>query len=115
SDEGEVLGSKSAVAHNLRSIIAAPLLLRDAALGVVYLDSRLAKGIFTRDDVSVLGAICNHVAIAFETSRIANVELEKKAFEKDIALAATVQTLFLPKSDTLRDEHVSLSGYYLPA
>ncbi|HEY1015179.1 MAG TPA: AAA family ATPase [Herpetosiphonaceae bacterium] len=69
TDEGALLGSESVVTNNLRSIIAAPLLLRERLVGVVYLDNRLARGVFTEDDVSILLAVANHIAINFETAR----------------------------------------------
>jgi|GEM_PF-2014719 len=75
TEEGAALGSASAVTHGLRSILVAPLQIEDRLLGVVYLDSRLAKGIFTRDDVEILAAITSHVAFALETARIAEMEL----------------------------------------
>jgi diguanylate cyclase (GGDEF)-like protein len=75
TEEGAALGSASAVTHGLRSILVAPLQIEERLLGVVYLDSRLAKGIFTRDDVEILAAITSHVAFALETARIAEMEL----------------------------------------
>ncbi|MGH9169837.1 MAG: diguanylate cyclase [Acidimicrobiales bacterium] len=75
TEEGAALGSQSAVTHGLRSILVAPLQIEDRLLGVVYLDSRLAKGIFTRDDVEILSAITSNVAFALETARIAEMEL----------------------------------------
>src|SRR5262249_8396126 len=66
-EDGRSVGSRSAVVHGLRSIMAAPLRLKDRLLGVVYLDSRVAKGIFTDDDVDILVAITNHVAVSLET------------------------------------------------
>ncbi|MGH9297425.1 MAG: GAF domain-containing protein, partial [Acidimicrobiales bacterium] len=75
TEEGAALGSESAVTHGLRSILVAPLIMEDRILGVVYLDSRLAKGIFTHDDVEILSAITSHVAFALETARLAEMEL----------------------------------------
>lgn len=115
TDEGRALGSESAVIHNLRSIMAVPLKIRDKTMGVVYLDSQLAKGLFTRDDLDLLTAISNHIAIAFETSRMANIEAERRSLEKDIALVAAVQTLFLPKQRSFHSDGLSLTGYYHPA
>ncbi|MBK8012784.1 MAG: diguanylate cyclase [Deltaproteobacteria bacterium] len=71
--------SESVVIHNLRSVMAVPLLLHDRLLGVVYVDSRLARGMFTEDDVAVFSAIANHVAVAIETSRTARLEAELEA------------------------------------
>lgn len=75
TEEGAALGSESAVTHGLRSILVSPLQIEDRLLGVVYLDSRLAKGIFTHDDVEILSAITSHVAFALETARLAEMEL----------------------------------------
>jgi diguanylate cyclase (GGDEF)-like protein len=66
----------SVVLHGLRSVMAAPIQLDARLLGVVYLDSRVAKGIFTNDDVGVLTAITNHIAVALETARAAQLEVE---------------------------------------
>ena len=56
-------------------------------LGVVYLDSRVAKGIFTRDDVDILLAITNHVAVSLETARAAQLEMAVRAadHQRDVA------------------------------
>jgi len=75
TEQGAALGSESAVTHGLRSILVAPLQIEDRLLGIVYLDSRLAKGIFTRDDVDILSAITSNVAFALETARLAEMEL----------------------------------------
>jgi diguanylate cyclase (GGDEF)-like protein len=75
TEQGAALGSESAVTHGLRSILVAPLQIEDRLLGVVYLDSRLAKGIFTGDDVEILSAITSNVAFALETARLAEMEL----------------------------------------
>jgi diguanylate cyclase (GGDEF)-like protein len=87
TDEGAALGSQSAVMHGLRSIMVAPLVLESRLLGVVYLDSRIAKGMFTVADVGVLTAITTHVAAALETARAAQlaVAVESAQHERDIA------------------------------
>jgi serine phosphatase RsbU (regulator of sigma subunit) len=115
TDEGEALGSTSAVAHNLRSIIAAPLLLRDRVLGVVYLDSSIAKGIFTEEDIAILQALANHIAIALETGRAMQVEIEKEAMKKDLEVTGAVQSLLLPRERSIASEHLRLLSHYRPA
>ena len=74
-EEGAALGSQSAVVHGLRSIMIAPLELDRRLLGVVYLDSRVAKGVFTDDDVDILAAITSQVATSLETARAAQLEV----------------------------------------
>ena len=115
TEEGLLLGSESVMAHNLRSIIAAPLLVRKKLVGVVYLDSTLAKGMFTTDDIAALVAIANHVAIAVETARAAHNEIERAALEKDLALTAAVQKLLLPRESNVETQSLRVSSYYRPA
>jgi len=101
TEEGAALGSESAVQHGLRSILAAPLMLEGRLLGVVYLDSRLARGIFTADDVEILAAISNHIAISLETARAAHLETTVAAEREQRALAETLRDSMAVISTTL--------------
>ncbi len=87
TEQGAALGSRSAVVHGLRSILAAPVQFKGRLIGVVYLDSRLARGIFTDDDVEVLTAVSSHVAISLETARAAQLHLAVQAAQQQQALA----------------------------
>src|SRR5512135_2395893 len=53
----------------LRSILCAPLVVRDQITGVIYVDSRLQAGIFTPADLELLTAIASSAAIAIENAR----------------------------------------------
>ncbi len=115
SEDGEALGSKSILAYGLRSIIAAPLMVRDRLIGVVYLDSRLAKGMFTEDDVNLLLGVSNHIAIAVETARTARIESERLALAKDFEIMSVVQTLLLPKHAAFDGPGIRGAGFYQAA
>jgi len=57
---------------------------------VIYLDSTLAKGIFTPDDLEIVMAMANHIAISLETARSAlslKRELERQVEERTRELA----------------------------
>jgi eukaryotic-like serine/threonine-protein kinase len=92
TEQAEALGSVSAVNNNLRSIMAVPLTIRGKTLGVVYLDSKLTKGLFTEEDLDLLSAISTHIAVAFETTRMARVELEKVNLQKELEIQNAVAT-----------------------
>ncbi len=115
TEEGALLGSASAVAHELRSIIAAPLMLRDVLIGVVYLDNHLVNGLFKEKDVDILLSIANHIAVAVATARSARAELRKNELEKQFELASVVQKFFLPRSPRFTHGKVDLVGFYRPA
>lgn len=115
SEDGEALGSKSIVAYGLRSIMAAPLMVRDRLIGVVYLDSRLAKNMFTQDDVNLLLGVSNHIAIAVETARTARLEAERMALARDFEIMSVVQNLLLPKDSAFEGPGLRGAGFYQAA
>jgi diguanylate cyclase (GGDEF)-like protein len=101
SDEGALIGSTSAVVHGLRSILVAPLLLESRLTGVVYLDSRLAKGMFTGADVDILVAIATQVAVSLETARSAQLEMLVHAEREQRALVDTLRDIMAEMAATL--------------
>jgi eukaryotic-like serine/threonine-protein kinase len=82
TEEGTALGSHSTRVHGLRSIMVAPVVLKGQVLGVAYLDSRVARGVFTHEDVDILCAITTQVAAAFTTAHAARLELDVRAAER---------------------------------
>ncbi|WP_030443038.1 diguanylate cyclase [Actinoplanes subtropicus] len=101
TDEGAALGSQSAVAHGLRSIMVSPLLHDGRLLGVLYLDSRVAKGMFTTADAGVLAAITMHVAAALETARAAQLTVDIRTAQHERDIAETLRTAMQRVSGTL--------------
>jgi diguanylate cyclase (GGDEF)-like protein len=106
TEEGAALGARSVLVHGLRSIIIAPLRLEERLLGVVYLDSRVAKGIFTVDDVDILTAIANHVAVTMETARAAQLETAVVAIRQQRDLAYMLREAMGSLSGTLDQDAV---------
>jgi diguanylate cyclase (GGDEF)-like protein len=104
TEEGAALGSRSAVVHGLRSILVAPVQFKGTTVGVVYLDSRLARGIFTGDDVEVLTSVVGLVAVSLETARAAQLHLAVQAARQQQAFA-----------ETLRSSLAELSAIHEPA
>jgi diguanylate cyclase (GGDEF)-like protein len=106
TQEGEAHGSQSALVHGLRSILIAPLRLKGRQLGVVYLDSRVAKGIFTGHDVEILMAITNHIAVSLETARAAQLEATVRAASQQRDLAELLRSSMTEVSATLEPDEV---------
>ena len=101
TEQGAALGSESAVVHGLRSIMVAPLQLEGRLLGIVYLDSRIARGVFAPDDVDILVAIAQHVAVSLETARAAQLEVQVEAERRQRGLAEALRDASLELSRTL--------------
>ncbi|MCB9655805.1 MAG: diguanylate cyclase [Deltaproteobacteria bacterium] len=100
-EDQKIQVSESVIAHDLRSIMAAPLLLRDRLIGIVYADNTLARGMFTGDDVSVFSAIASHVAIAIETAKTARLEAEVEAERAQRQLAEHLSSVVSSLGSTL--------------
>jgi len=106
SEEGVALGSHSMQVHGLRSIMIAPLQFDGQLRGVVYLDSRVAKGVFTSDDVDILKAITNHVAVSLETARAAQLEVAVQAARRQRDVAETLRAAMADQSSSLDPDEV---------
>ncbi|MGC9665842.1 diguanylate cyclase [Planosporangium sp. 12N6] len=106
SEEGVALGSRSALVHGLRSIMIAPLQFDGRTVGVVYLDSRVAKGIFTAEDVDILTAITHHVAVSLETARAAQLEVVAQTARRQRDVAETLRAAMSELSATLDPDEV---------
>ncbi len=98
TEEGAVLGSKSAVAHDLRSIMAAPVRAGARTWGVVYVDSRVVRGLYHRGDLDVLVAMAAHIGAGFESADLARLEIAERELRKDLELSGAVQRLFFPRA-----------------
>jgi GAF domain-containing protein len=78
--------NKSVVRHGLRSILVAPLLRRDKAIGVLYADNRIEQGIFNEDTVPLLTAFADQAAIAIENARLfARVKADLDEAQREVA------------------------------
>ncbi len=57
-------------ALDLRTIMCAPLQVRDETLGVMYVDSKLANREFTDVDLGFFEAVCQQMAVTLENARL---------------------------------------------
>jgi adenylate cyclase len=63
-------GHQSIVGFQLRSILAAPLKVRDEVIGVVYCDNRIMAGLFKQHELNLLIAFANQAGVAIENARL---------------------------------------------
>ncbi len=62
----------------LRSVLCLPFRMRDRIRGVLYIDNRLQKGVFSRQDLRMLEALADQAAFAIERARLIKSLQEKK-------------------------------------
>lgn len=78
---------QSIVKYQLRSIMSAPLQVRNKVFGAVYIDNPYLNGVFKADDHNVLLTFANQAAVAIENARLFT--------QTDQALARRVEELSL--------------------
>jgi PAS domain S-box-containing protein len=61
---------RSIIAYGIRSIMCAPLIVRDKCIGAVYVDSRINTGLFGPKYRDLLLAFCHQAAIAIDNARL---------------------------------------------
>ena len=62
-----------------------------------YVDNRIQIGIFTQDDLELLGAIAASAAIAIENARLYQDAVEKGRMERELQMAYRVQSSLIPE------------------
>jgi adenylate cyclase len=69
-EDTRLSGSASIFTYGIRSILCAPLRVRDRGIGVVYVDSRTTANLFHECDLDLLTAFCDQAAITIENARL---------------------------------------------
>jgi putative nucleotidyltransferase with HDIG domain len=84
-------GQMSVAAYQLRSILCAPLKIKEELIGVIYVDNRARAGIFQNSDLHLIKAFSDQAAMAihnarlFEKLKATNIELERANFKLEAA------------------------------
>ncbi|HIA04094.1 MAG TPA: FHA domain-containing protein [Myxococcales bacterium] len=63
-------GSQSIIFQGIQSTMCVPLLIRDELLGVIHVDSKVAKGAFTKQDLHIVQGLAQQAAFAIDNSRL---------------------------------------------
>lgn len=72
------------MAYGIRSIMCAPLVVRNNCIGAVYVDSRINANLFSPKHRDLLLAFCHQAAIAIENARLfADLDKAKREVEED--------------------------------
>jgi putative nucleotidyltransferase with HDIG domain len=84
------VGQMSIAAFQLRSILCAPLKIKNDLIGVIYVDNRAHAGIFQEHDLALITAFANQAAVAIDNARLFD-NLQTKNRELEDAYQATLE------------------------
>lgn len=80
----------SVAAFRLRSILCAPLKIKDNLIGVIYVDNRARSGIFQVQDQALITAFADQAAVAIDNAQLFD-DLQRKNRELEEAYQATLE------------------------
>ncbi len=101
--------AQSLVLSGLRSILAAPLLDGDRALGMIVLGSSHGIRAFGEDDMELLVTLASVAAMRISNIRLAEEAAERRRLEQEVALGRRIQMALIP------DELPQIEGWELHA
>jgi len=80
----ELKDQESVLMHGIRSLMCAPLIVRDTCIGAVYVDSRIVANLFVPKQGDLLMAFCRQAAIAIDNARLfADLNMALRKVEED--------------------------------
>jgi predicted ATPase/tRNA A-37 threonylcarbamoyl transferase component Bud32 len=103
----------SIVLHGIRSVLAAPIMLKGQMLGILYLDNNLVSGLFNEDDLKIIDVLMNQAGISIENARLyknlttLNQNLEDRVQERTIQFENLNQELII-KNDQLKQHAATI-------
>ena len=96
-----------------RSILCAPLSVKDHCIGAIELVNKLTRdGLFAESDLSVLQGLCSSAALAIQNARMAEALVEQERVQRELELAAEIQRSLLPEH---RHDAYPIHGINCPA
>ncbi len=116
SDDVRFGASESAVLSKIRSVMAAPIYdsVGDRSFGVIQVDSRGIRRPFEPDELKMLVAVANQIAIYWENQYYRDAIVQKKLAFQEMQVANEIQRGFLPATPPQIDNY-EFFDYYKPA
>ncbi|MBD1915322.1 MULTISPECIES: EAL domain-containing protein [Cyanophyceae] len=93
------------VQHLPKSVLGLPLIQKNQAMGVLYLENNLTTGAFTRDRIQVLDILCAQAAISFENANLyQNLEQSNRTLQQSLENLQKTQTQLVQATDKLQHD-----------
>lgn len=113
SDSEALAASQSVFELKLRSVLCAPMMFRQEILGALYMDSKVQRKTFSKEDRELFTALTRQAAIAIKNARLLREAERGARLAAELELAAEIQgDLFPDKAPTVKG--VDLAGRCLP-
>ncbi|MFZ5515891.1 MAG: PP2C family protein-serine/threonine phosphatase [Candidatus Zhuqueibacterota bacterium] len=99
-----------------KSILAAPLKVKNKVIGVAEVINRRDAQPFTEENLAIFSTFCRQVALAIENARMYQYKLEQQRLRQQLESAHRIQQSFMPQVfPHSEDEKFILYGKNIPA
>jgi sigma-B regulation protein RsbU (phosphoserine phosphatase) len=92
-------GAESLLDAGVRTLVAAPLLTPEGAIGMIVLSSTLANRQFGETDMELLVVVASATGLRLRNLALAEEAAERRRFEQEVKLARRIQVALLPAED----------------
>ena len=83
--------------YQVRQAIAVPLQTRDKPLGILYMDNRLAGGMFGKDELELMKSFAVQASVSIENAYLVANMVEQERIKQELELGRKIQIALLPK------------------
>ncbi|MBV9463235.1 MAG: SpoIIE family protein phosphatase, partial [Verrucomicrobiae bacterium] len=83
--------------YGVRQAMGIALRTKDKELGVLYLDNRLAEGVFSDEELELMKSFGVQASVSIENSRLVQSLVEQDRLKQEMKLGRDIQQGFLPK------------------
>ncbi len=95
--------------HGISSVICAPLVVEEQALGAIYLESSLNRGGFKREDEALLGAMANFAAMGIQREREARFRQRLERYHSPQVVGQILQAANAADAPLLQAQRCEIS------
>ncbi len=96
STDARFAAAESLLDAGVRTLVAAPLLTPEGAIGMIVLSSTLTTRLFGENDMELLAVVASATGLRLRNLALAEEAAERKRFEQEVKLARRIQVALLP-------------------
>ena len=96
STDDRFAAAESLLDAGVRTLVAAPLLTPEGAIGMIVLSSTLANRQFDETDMELLAVVASATGLRLRNIALAEEAAERRRFQQEVKLARRIQVALLP-------------------
>ncbi len=112
-DDAVLKKSDSVTRAGIKSVLSAPIMVKNEMIGNIYLDNRLISGLFKEDDLNVLEMVASQAGVSIENARLYKHLKDQERLKREMEIAERIQTAIVPQPP--QHDELEISAVMVPA